>query len=90
MIALSKFSPWGNKFLVRPLPRKDKTDAGIIIADTVSIEGEEAEIMAMGDGCTKGEIGQTVLYATGAGWGLEVNGVKMRVVPQESIEGVVG
>ncbi len=89
MIALKSFTPWGSKYLLKPLPRKDKIGQ-IIVADTVAIEGEEAEIMAMGDGCTKGEIGQTVLYATGAGWGLEVNGVKMRVVPQESIEGVVG
>ena len=89
MITVKSFKPWSNKYLVRPLPRKEKVGQ-ILIADTVTIEGEEAEIIDKGEDATKGEIGQTVLYATGAGWGLEVDGVKMRVIPQESIEGTVG
>ena len=91
MIQVKSFTPWKNRFLVKPLPRKEKTETGaIIIAETVKIEGEEAEVIAIGNEVTEGKVGDIVLYATGAGWGLEVDGVKMRVIPQEVIEGVVG
>jgi co-chaperonin GroES (HSP10) len=89
MIQVGKFTPWKNRFLLKPLPRKGKIGE-IIVADTVTIEGEEAEVIAIGSEVTEGKVGDIVMYATGAGWGLEVDGVKMRVVPQESIEGVVG
>lgn len=89
MITVDKFTPWANKYLVRPLPKKEKSDGGIIIADTVALEAEEAVIIAKGENATKGEVGETVLYGAGAGWSLTVNGEKMRVIPQEAIEGTV-
>ena len=89
MITVQKFTPWSNKYLVNPLPRKEKTDGGIIISDTVALEAEEAVIVAMGEDATKGRVGDTVLYGSGAGWQITVDGVKMKVIPQEAIEGTV-
>ena len=90
MINVSSFQPWGSKYLVNPLPRKEKTDGGIIISDTIALEAEEAVIVAIGENATKGKVGDTVLYGAGAGWALTVDGVKMKVIPQEAIEGTIG
>ncbi len=89
MIHVDSFKPWQDRFLIRPKERKKETETGIVIADTVVIEGEEGIVEAVGESITDIKPGITVLYPTGAGWELQVKGVKMRVIRREQIEGEV-
>jgi len=89
MISVKAFTPWQDRLLVKDLPKPKETEGGIIIADTVAMEGTLAEVISVGDAVTMGTPGEIVLYPTNAGWALQVDGQDMRVIRQEQIEGTV-
>lgn len=89
MIYTDGFKPWEKRVLVKPLPKRERKDSPILIADTVVSQGEEGEVIAVGEKCENAKPGQKVIYPTNAGWELELKGEKMRVVQEIEIEGEV-
>lgn len=89
MMQVESFKPFGDRVVVKPHPKKEKTDGGIIIAQTVALEAEMGDVISIGEDVTMGSVGEVVLYPTGTGWELEVDKVKLKVIRQSQIEGVV-
>lgn len=55
-----KIKPLGNRVLVRPLTREEKTKGGIILPETAKERPEEGEILAVGPG-ERNERGERIL-----------------------------
>ena len=91
MIQVSGFIPYKDRIVVKLLPKKEKTDGGIIIADTVSMEASEGTIVSKGADVSKeiADIGKVILFSSKAGWEIEVNGEKLKVLREPEVEGEV-
>lgn len=59
--------PLGNRVLVRPLPKQEKTTGGLIIPTSVNKELEEAIIIAKGDAVINLAVGDKILYNARSG-----------------------
>lgn len=59
--------PLGNRVLVKPLPKKEKTTNGLIIPVSINKELEEAEVIKTGDAVINIKAGDKVLYHSRVG-----------------------
>jgi chaperonin GroES len=64
---VDKIIPLGNRVLVRPIPKKEKTTGGLIIPSSVNKDLEEAEVIKIGDAVINVQVGNTILYNTRSG-----------------------
>jgi chaperonin GroES len=54
--------PLGNRVLVRPMPKKEKTTGTLIIPASINKDIEEAMVIRIGDAVINVKEGDTVLY----------------------------
>lgn len=54
--------PLGNRVLVRPLPKQEKTSGVLIIPTSVNKELEDATVVALGEAVINIKIGDKILY----------------------------
>lgn len=71
-----KFSPLGERVVIRPLEREEKTSGGIILPDTAKEKPQEGEVVAAGPGRVNDDgkripldvkVGDKVIYSKFAG-----------------------
>lgn len=59
--------PLGNKVLIKPLPKKEKTTGGLIIPTVIQQELEEGEVIAIGSSVINIDKGNNVLFTSRTG-----------------------
>jgi chaperonin GroES len=65
-VALVRFTPLGERLIVRPIEQEEKTSSGIILPDTAKEKPQEGEVVAVGPGRTN-EDGKRVPMEVKAG-----------------------
>ena len=90
MIQIDKsFKPFDDRVMIKPHPIKEKTEGGILIPGNVAVEAEIGDVQEVGENVVNCKKGDVVLYAANAGYSVEVNKVKYKVVRMPQIEGSV-
>jgi len=59
--------PLGNQVLVKPLPRKEKTSAGLIIPVNVNMDLEQGEVIAIASSVINIKPGDKIIYSSRSG-----------------------
>jgi chaperonin GroES len=94
----AKLRPLGDRVVVKPTPREEKTKSGIVLPDTAKEKPQEGEIIAVGPGKILDDgkrepmdvqVGQKVLYAKYAGTEFKVEEVELLIVSQKDILAIV-
>jgi chaperonin GroES len=71
-----KFQPLGDRVVIKPLQREERTKAGIVLPDTAKEKPQEGEVIAIGPGRMTDEgkripmelkVGDRVIYSKYAG-----------------------
>ena len=98
MVTSSKLRPLGDRVLVKPLPRDEKTKSGIVLPDTAKEKPQEGEVLAAGpgkmldDGTREAmdvKVGDKVLYAKYAGTEFKLDDEELLIVKQSDILAIV-
>lgn len=99
MVTVNDIKPLGDRVLVRPISREEKTDSGIIIPDTATKEKpEQGEVVAVGLGeiNEKGErmpievsVGQMVMFTKYSPNEIDVEGEQLLVIRQKDILAII-
>lgn len=67
--------PLGNRVLIKPLPKKEKTTGGLIIPVSINKELEEAEVIKAGESVINIKIGDKILYHSRSGTALLIEDI---------------
>jgi len=98
LVTATQLRPLGDRLVIAPMPREERTKSGIVIPDTVKEKPQEGTILAVGPGrilddgsreqmdVTKG---QKVLYAKYAGTEFKIDDEDLLIVSQKDILAVV-
>ncbi len=99
MVTVNDIKPLGDRVLVRPISREEKTESGIIIPDTATKEKpEQGEVVAVGLGelNEKGErmpievaVGQMVMFTKYSPNEIDVEGEQLLVIRQKDILAII-
>ena len=99
MVTVNDIKPLGNRVLVRPVSREEKTESGIIIPDTATKEKpEQGEVVAVGPGelNEKGvrtpidvSVGQMVMFTKYSPNEIDVEGEQLLVIRQADILAII-
>ena len=91
--------PLGDRVLVRPISKEEKTKSGIIIPDTATKERpEEGEILAIGPGKLDEngkripmeiEVGQKVMFTKYGPSEVKIDGEELLVVKEDDILAII-
>ncbi len=78
--------PVGNKLIVLQDPKKEVTEGGIIIADSVNglVNLVRGQIVAVSKDLSEFKEGEFVLYPAGAGVPQEIDGIKYKFLQHTS------
>lgn len=100
MATVKNIQPLGDRVLVRPISKEEKTESGIIIPDTATKEKpEEGEVLVVGPGKLdedgkrmpmEVEKGQTVMFTKYGPNELEIEGETYLIVRESDILAVIG
>ena len=91
--------PLGDRVVVKPVDREEKTKSGIVIPDTVKEKPQEGIVQAVGTGriLDNGtrvpmelEVGWKVLYARYSGSEYKVDDVEYLIIPERDVLAIVG
>src|SRR5213078_2230963 len=94
-----KLRPLGDRVVVKPVEREEKTKSGIVLPDTAKEKPQEGIVEAVGSGRildngTKVpmelKVGDRVLYAKYAGNEFKVDEVEYLVISEKDVLGVLG
>jgi chaperonin GroES len=90
----SKLQPLGDRVLVKPMEKEEKTKSGIYLPDTAKEKPQEGEIVAVGPGKFDEtgkripmdlKVGDTVIYAKYGGTEIKVDDVEMMILRESDI-----
>ena len=90
--------PMGNKVIVRPEKKQEKTESGIILPDTAKEKPQIGEVLAVGDGGhtptgtpykMSVEVGDEVLFPKFTGTEINVDGEDVLIMPEHDILAVM-
>ncbi len=90
--------PLGDRLVVEPLEKEEKTPSGIILPETAKEKPQEGTILAAGPGRTTDEgkriemdvkTGQVVLYAKYAGTEVKIDDRKLLILKESDILAIV-
>jgi chaperonin GroES len=93
-----KLRPLGDRVVVKPVEKEDKTKSGIVIPDTVKEKPQEGIVEAVGtgrilDNGTKVpmelEVGDKVLYAKYSGNEFKLDDVEYLIIPEKDVLAIV-
>lgn len=84
------FKPLGKRVLVDVHPKKEKTNTGIYIPDSAAEQFSIATVISMGEEATSVKQGDKVMFSSGVGADIEVDGKNYRLIPDEAyIEAII-
>jgi len=90
----SKLQPLGDRVLVKPIAKEEKTKSGIYLPDTAKEKPQEGEIIAVGPGKYDEtgkripmdlKVGDTVIYAKYGGTEIKVDDVELMILRESDI-----
>ena len=90
--------PLGDRLVVEPLEKEEKTASGIILPETAKEKPQEGTVLAAGPGRTADDgkriemdvqAGDVVLYAKYAGTEIKIDGRKLLIVKESDILAIV-
>ncbi len=90
----SKLQPLGDRVLVRPIAKEEKTKSGIYLPDTAKEKPQEGEIIAVGPGKYDEtgkripmdlKVGDRVIYAKYGGTEIKVDDEEMMILRESDI-----
>jgi chaperonin GroES len=90
----SKLQPLGDRVLVKPMAKEEKTKSGIYLPDTAKEKPQEGEVVAVGPGKFDEagkripmdvKVGDTVIYAKYGGTEFKVDDVEMMILRESDI-----
>ena len=90
--------PMGNKVIVRPKKKDEKTESGIILPDTAKDAPQTGEVLAVGDGGHRPngtpykmsvKVGDEVLFPKFTGTEINVDGEDVLIMPEHDILAVM-
>lgn len=93
-----KIKPLGDRVLVKPLEREEKTKSGIVLPDTAKEKPQEGRILAVGSGKlldngTKVPLevkaGQKVIFSKYAGTEVKVDGEELMILGERDVLAIV-
>ena len=79
-----KFKPLNKRVLVKLDEAKTQTDAGIYLPQTAQNDFSTGIVIAVGNEATLVKDGDRIMFAHTVGVNIEVDGEKLRLVPDES------
>jgi chaperonin GroES len=86
--------PLGDRIVVKPLQKEEKTKGGIIIPDTAKEKPQEGEVVAVGPGrmtddgqriAMELKAGDRVIYSRYGGSEIKIDGVEMIILRESDI-----
>jgi chaperonin GroES len=90
--------PLGDRLVVEPLEKEEKTASGIILPETAKEKPQEGTVLAAGPGRTADDgkrialdvkVGQVVLYAKYAGAEVKIDDKKLLILKESDILAIV-
>ena len=93
-----QLKPVGDRVIVEPIEREERTHSGIYLPDTAKEKPQEGKVVAVGSGrrLRNGErvpvsvkVGDRVLFAKYAGTEVKVDGTKYLIMNEDEILAVV-
>jgi chaperonin GroES len=81
--------PLGDRVVVEPSKRLEKTDSGIILPDTVQDKPQEGKVLAVGD-CETIKKDDLVLYPKYTGTEVNYEGQDVLIMSEKEVLAVVG
>lgn len=93
-----KLKPLGDRLVVEPIEREERTASGIILPETAKEKPQEGKVLAAGPGRTDDDgdripmdvkVGDTVLYAKYAGTEVKINDKKLLILKESDILAIV-
>lgn len=93
-----QLKPLGDRIVVQPIEREQRTPTGIYLPDTAKEKPQEGKVVAVGSGrlLKNGErvpvsvkVGDRVLFAKYAGTEVKINGVEYLIMNENEILAVV-
>jgi len=89
-----KLQPLGNRVVIKPMEREEKTKGGIVIPDTAKKKTQEGEVISVGPGKinNKGnriamnlKVGDRVVYASYAGTEIKIDDKELIIMQEDDI-----
>lgn len=93
-----KLKPLGDRLVVEPKEREEKTASGIILPETAKEKPQEGNVIAAGPGRRDDDgdriemdvaVGDTVLYAKYAGTEIKIEGEKLLILKESDILAII-
>ncbi len=90
----AKLQPLGDRVLVKPLEKEEKTKSGIYLPDTAKEKPQEGEVIAVGPGKYDEagkripmdlKVGDKVIYAKYGGTEIKVDDVELMILRESDI-----
>lgn len=81
--------PLGDRVVVEPSKRLEKTDSGIILPDTVQDKPQEGKVLAVGD-CETIKKDDLILYPKYTGTEVNHDGQDVLIMSEKEVLAVVG
>jgi chaperonin GroES len=90
----AKLQPLGDRVLVKPIEKEEKTKSGIYLPDTAKEKPQEGEVLAVGPGKMSDEgtripmdlkVGDRVIYAKYGGTEIKIDDVEMMILRESDI-----
>ena len=81
--------PLGDRVVVEPSARQEKTESGIILPDTAQEKPQEGKVFAVGD-CENIKKGDIVLYPKYSGTEINHEGQDILIMSEKEVLAVVG
>jgi chaperonin GroES len=90
----AKLQPLGDRVLVKPIEKEEKTKSGIYLPDTAKEKPQEGEIIAVGPGKYDEtgkripmdlKVGDMVIYAKYGGTEIKVDDIEMMILRESDI-----
>lgn len=93
-----KLKPLGDRIVVKPVEKEEKTKSGIVLPDTAKEKPQEGEVVAVGPGkYEKGErvpmevkVGDRVIYSKYGGTEVKIEGEEYLILNQTEVLAIVG
>ena len=93
-----KIKPLGDRVLVKPSEREEKTKGGIVLPDTAKEKPQEGKVIAVGEGKKSEDgkvipislkVGDKVLYGKYSGTEITVDGEECLFIREEDIHAII-
>jgi chaperonin GroES len=93
-----QLKPLGDRVVLKPLEREEKTKSGIVLPDTAKEKPQEGEVQAVGSGRildngtkipNELQVGDRVLYAKYAGNEFKVEEVEYLIISEKDVLAVI-